>query len=120
MKLKEYNSPCKNIIDVPTIRFSGKGTITINAVASELLNLKPGVKISFAQDTEHPKDWFLRTNVLTGITLKRRLQRKNLEGHYRELSCEIIKSTESDKHARFQLSTEMHDGMYAIITANKL
>lgn len=123
MKLKEYNTPPprKNIIDIPIIRFSDKGIISINSVAAEALNLESGVKISFAQDTERPKDWFLRTNVHTGVSVRTTHQnRKSLVCSYREVSCEVLKSTGADKYVRFKLCTEMHDGMYAIITANKL
>ncbi|HLO59023.1 MAG TPA: hypothetical protein VK172_14900 [Lentimicrobium sp.] len=62
MKLKEFNK--ENSMGVtpraPFIRLNrGAGLITLNSGVKKLMNLKPGDKVSFFQNDENAKDWYI-------------------------------------------------------------
>lgn len=43
----------------PTVILSEKGRVTLNKSAAELLRCQGGGKLSFFQDGDEPKDWFI-------------------------------------------------------------
>ncbi len=122
MKLKEF-SP-KNIKTVrvgqPVINMNGKsGLISFSKAFAESIDLKGGEAISFHQDEDRPKDWYIE------ITPDGFPSRKKDDGvvllQSTVLVRTILKSVEAETHtASFLMAiTPIENGggkLYAIIT----
>lgn len=121
MKLKEFSTVGgKALNSVATISFNKKGFIGISVTAAELIGIKKGDRIVFYQDEEHPEDWYFDISSEKGAILRNHTSGKGFACNYSIVAIEVLKSTKNKDIARFQISTEKENGIYAIITRNNL
>lgn len=77
----------------PFLTISPKGNFTLSRRACELLNLKPGSKLSLAQDKDSPKDWYLLPNATEGYIVRgKKATGENLTFTAIRLAATIYKS----------------------------
>lgn len=96
LNLRLFNTEnCSNIRrDIPSIRFSDKGSISLNKELCELVKLLPSTRIEFVQDKEKEKDWyFYKTESKKGFLLRNR-QDRGVVFSAKELCRLFFESTE--------------------------
>lgn len=107
----------KNITE-PLITVSKFGIITFNLKLITELNLSEGTKVSFLQDKNNPKDWYLKIGSINGLPLMKK-SKSNSTGlfiQYKELVNVILKSIDKDKTTKIRCSIQIHNGMCALLT----
>lgn len=107
----------KNITE-PLITVSKFGIITFNLKLITELNLSEGTKVSFLQDKNNPKDWYLKIGSINSLPLMKK-SKSNSTGlfiQYKELVNVILKSIDKDKTIKIRCSIQIHNGMYALLT----
>jgi hypothetical protein len=132
MKLKEFSTSSTMVLNgLPTVTFSKVGLITFSRVAVHGTGLEAGDKLVFLQDEENPGDWYMkRSTTLAGTVLRPgpggalccnfvEVARKVLESTRESLAGYQL-STTPESRARFRVATRLENGMYAIITRNRL
>lgn len=105
----------KNITE-PLITVSKFGIITFNLKLITELNLSEGIKVSFLQDKNNPKDWYLKIGSINGLPLMKKLNSTSLFIQYKKLTNIILKSIGKDKTIKIRCSIQIHNGMYALLT----
>lgn len=107
----------KNISE-PLITISKFGIIAFNLKLISELNLSEGIKVSFLQDKNNPKDWYLKIGSINGLPLMKKAKSNStsLFIQYKELTNIILKSIGKDKTTRIRCSIQIHDGLYALLT----
>lgn len=100
----------KNISE-PLITISKFGIITFNLKLISELNLSEGIKVSFLQDKNNPKDWYLLP-----LMKKSKSNSTGLFIQYKELINVILKSIDKDKTIKIRCSIQIHNEMYALLT----
>jgi len=112
-----FRKKSKNITE-PLITVSKFGIITFNLKLITELNLSEGTKVSFLQDKNNPKDWYLKIGSINGLPLMKK-SKSNSTGlfiQYKELVNVILKSIDKDKTTKIRCSIQIHNGMYALLT----
>ncbi|WP_303181412.1 hypothetical protein [uncultured Butyricimonas sp.] len=122
MKLKEFSTRGRKALKgIATITFSKSGCIGLNQKAVEAMGVKSGDKLIFFQDEENPTDWYLQVAQDKGAEL--RLGSGTSGGLFCNFAFvvqEVFDSTKTKDRAKFQISTQAENGMYAIITKNEI
>lgn len=122
MKLKEFSTRGRKALKgIATITFSKSGCIGLNGSAVETMGVKSGDKLIFFQDEENPRDWYIQVTQDKGAEL--RLGSGTSGGLYCNFAFvvqEVFKSMQLKDRAKFQISTQVDNGMYAIITKNQI
>ena len=119
MKLIEYNNLKSRSSEntEPLIHVSKSGIITFNQQLINELKLVQKRKISFFQDEDSPKDWYIKLDTINGIPLKEKKNSSILYIQYKNLSDKILESLNSkNKSLKIRVSTQLHEGMYSLIT----
>ena len=109
----------QKILVNPLITISKFGIITFNLKLISELNLSEGIKVSFLQDKNNPKDWYLKIGSINGLPLMKKKTKSNSTSlfiQYKELTNIILKSISKDKTTRIRCSIQIHDGLYALLT----
>lgn len=123
MEFIEYDaSKIKKTYLDSVVTVSKSGKISLSKKLCENLNINIDTKISFLQSKENKKDWYLKVNTYNGISLKLNTKlSQSLYFQFKELSNQILNSifdNEQPKTIRIKVSTQMHDGMYALLTSS--
>lgn len=118
MEFIEFDATTKKtkITKEPFITISSYGCIRFNSFVSECLKLTENTKVSFLQDKNNPKDWYLKLDTINGIKLKTSKKDKSFHIQFREVTNAILKSLDKTKTIKIRISTQIHDGMYCLIT----
>ncbi len=78
MKFKRYNEttfPKGATSGTPNISFSRSGTITLNSVAVNALQINAEERIEFIQDEDNPEDWYILKSSDGGYTLRQQTEK---------------------------------------------
>ncbi len=109
MKLR-YIKPERITFSRPTIYFSKKGHVSINAGAVRALNLDHHHFIQFFQDEEHPRDWYVKFNKENeGFPLRKTKNIKSLSFHSSDLSRKVMHSLGFYAHVTMLIGTKPID-----------
>lgn len=121
MELIEFNTSQSKKADGNYLSFYKKtGQILFSSSLTKSLKLYNGRKISFFKDKDSEKDFYLKLDTLNGFTIK-----ANAKGSMRISSLpftryfyeEFKDLIPQNKNCwRVKVSTEMHNGYYALIT----
>lgn len=100
----------------PAISLSLNGVIRFNNALIRELNLEKGKKIAFSQDEEKKHDWYFAPDD-DGIELR---QPKSTSGgmiiQSASIANDILRSINVDNGCSIPVSTQLTEGVYALIT----
>ena len=98
MKLKFFSEQTKpqdgsrERSSVPKIYITKRGVINFNKSSSQLMEIKPGNKITLAQDEEHPNEWYFFKDDLHGFFLKLGYNKQGCIFSHSSLVRELLES----------------------------
>lgn len=120
MELIEFNISQSKKVDNNYLSFYKKtGQILFSSSLTKSLKLYDGRKISFFKDKDSEKDFYLKLDTPNGFTIKANIKSMRISSlpfirYFYEEFKDLI--PQNKNCWRVKVSTEMHDGYYALIT----
>ena len=120
MELIEFNISQSKKVDNNYLSFYKKtGQILFSSSLIKSLKLYDGRKISFFKDKDSEKDFYLKLDTSNGFTIKANIKSMRISSlpftrYFYEEFKDLI--PQNKNYWRVKVSTEMHDGYYALIT----
>jgi len=123
MELEKFNPTNVKTVRTgkPTVRFAKSGQVSLNKFLVELLKIKEGDMVEFAQDKKAPEDWYIKKTKLDGFVVRNTGKKTIAFAFYasemfKKIAACVGKTDEIS--VGFVVGTQPTEGWYPIFTSS--